>query len=108
MRRRAGRGRDQVLQVLPASAPIHRADERNEQEEDGSFKSIEKQYNEVVKSFCRDLGVTVVDPLPVFEEAARGKPVFRQGNDHHWSSLAHQVAARELLRVLTQENLLTE
>lgn len=80
----------------------------NEQEEDGSFKSIEKQYNEVVKSFCRDLGVPIVDPLPVFEEAARGKPVFRQGNDHHWSSLAHQVAAKELLRVLTQENVLTK
>jgi len=80
----------------------------NEQDEDGSFKSIEKQYNEVVKSHCRDLGVTVVDPLPIFEESAHGKPIFRQGNDHHWSSLAQQVAARELLRVLTQENILTQ
>jgi len=79
----------------------------NEQEEDGSFKLIEKQYNEVVKSFCRDLGVTVVDPLPVFEELARGKPILRREDDHHWSSLAHKVAAKELLRVLTQENILT-
>jgi hypothetical protein len=75
----------------------------NEQEEDGSFKSVEKQYNEVVQSFCRDLGVTVVDPLPVLEESAHGKPIFRQENDHHWSSLAHKIAARELLRVLTEE-----
>ena len=80
----------------------------NEQDEDGSFKLIEKQYNEVVKSFCRDLGVKVVDPLPVFEELARGKPIFRQEDDHHWSSLAHKVAAKELLRVLTQENILTQ
>lgn len=78
----------------------------NEQEEDGSFKAIENQYNEVVKSFCRKLGVTVVDPLPVFRESAGGKPVFRQRADHHWSSLAHKVAAKELLRVLTDENLL--
>jgi hypothetical protein len=80
----------------------------NEQEEDGSFKLIEKEYNEVVQSFCRDLGVTVVDPLPVFEELAHGKPIFRQEHDHHWSSQAHKVAARELLRVLTQENILTK
>ena len=79
----------------------------NEQEEDGSFKSIEKQYNEVVGSYCRDLGVTVVDPLPLFEESAHGKPIFRQTGDHHWSSLAHKVAAGELLRILTQENFLT-
>jgi hypothetical protein len=77
----------------------------NEQEEDGSFKPIEKQYNEVVASFCRDLGVAVVDPLPVFEQLAHAKPIFRQGNDHHWSSLAHKTAANELLRVLTQENI---
>ncbi|HET6890771.1 MAG TPA: hypothetical protein VFH31_06690 [Pyrinomonadaceae bacterium] len=80
----------------------------NEQEEDGSFKLIEKQYNEVVQSFCRDLGVKVVDPLPVFEELARGKPIFRREYDHHWSSLAHKIAAKELLRVLTQENILTK
>ena len=78
----------------------------NEQEEDGSFKSVEKQYNEVVESFCRDLGVKVVNPLPVFEELAGGKPVFRQTNDHHWSSLAHKVAAQELLKVLSQEKYL--
>ena len=80
----------------------------NEQEEDGSFKPIERQYNEVVQSHCRDLGITVVDPLPVFEQLAGGKPVFRQAHDHHWSSLAHQVAAKELMRVLTQENILTK
>ena len=80
----------------------------NEQEEDGSFKSVEKQYNEVVESFCRDSGIKVVNPLPVFEGLAGGKPIFRQTNDHHWSSLAHKVAAQELLKVLTQENLLRE
>lgn len=80
----------------------------NEQEEDGSFKPIEKQYNEVVKSFCRESAVTVVDPLPVFEELAGGKPIFRQEHDHHWSALAHKVAAQELLKVLTQENIWTK
>jgi hypothetical protein len=80
----------------------------NEQEEDGSFKPIEKQYNEVVQSFCRNLGVPVVDPLPVLEASAGGKPIFRQEHDHHWSSLAHKVAAGEVLKVLTQENILTE
>jgi hypothetical protein len=80
----------------------------NEQEEDGSFKPVEKEYNEVVKSFCRDSGVTVVDPLPILEESAHGKPIFRQENDHHWSSLAQKVAARELLKVLTEQNVLTK
>ena len=75
----------------------------NEQEADGSFKAVEKQYNEVVESFCRDSGIKVVDPLPVLEGLAGGKPVFRQTNDHHWSSQAHKVAAKELLKVLTQE-----
>lgn len=79
----------------------------NEQEEDGSFKSIEKQYNEVVASFCRDSGITVVDPLSVFEASAGGKPIFRQPNDHHWSSLAHKLATQQLLKVLTQENILS-
>ena len=79
----------------------------NDQEEDGHFKEIEKQYNEVVKSFCRRFGVMVVDPLPVFEESANGRPIFRLENDHHWSSLAHQVAAKELLRFLVKENVLT-
>ena len=78
----------------------------NEQEADGSFKAVEKQYNEVVASFCRDSGIRVVDPLPVFEGLAGGKPVFRQTNDHHWSNQAHKVAAQELLKVLTQEHLL--
>lgn len=80
----------------------------NEQEEDGSFKLSEKQYNDVVKSFCRDLGIEVVDPLPVFEELAGGKPILRQKHDHHWSSLAHKVAANELFTVLTKENILTK
>lgn len=79
----------------------------NEQEKDGHFKEIEKQYNEVVKSFCRRSGVAVVDPLPVFEESSNGRPVFRLGDDHHWSSLAHQVAAKELLKFLMKENVLT-
>ena len=75
----------------------------NEQDEDGSFKSVEKQYNEVVETFCRDSGIKVVNPLPVFEELAHGKPIFRQTNDHHWSSQAHKIAATELLKVLTEE-----
>lgn len=79
----------------------------NEQEKDGHFKEIEKQYNEVVKSFCKPFGVTVVDPLPVFEESSNGRPIYRLGDDHHWSSLAHQVAAKELLKSLMEENVLT-
>ena len=80
----------------------------NAQETDGHFEEIEKQYNEVVKSFCRRFGVMVVDPLPVFEESSNGRPIFRLENDHHWSSLAHQVAAKELMRFLMKENVLTE
>jgi hypothetical protein len=100
-------GEIEKLRELCASSNIHLVVMLvNEQEEDGSFKPIEKQYNEVVASFCRDLGITVVDPLPIFEESAGGKPIFRQTNDHHWSSQAHKVAAQELLKVLTQENIL--
>ncbi len=80
----------------------------NEQEEDGTFKAIERQYNEVVESFCRDLGVTVVNPLLVFEASAQGKPIFRQAEDHHWSSMAHKVAAEELLKVLVRERLMVD
>lgn len=49
-----------------------------------------------------------MDPLPVLEESAHWKPIFRQANDHHWTSLAHKVAANESLKVLTQENILTK
>jgi hypothetical protein len=78
----------------------------NEQEKDGHFKDIEKQYNEVAKSFGRRFGVAVVDPLPVFEETSNGKPIFRLemiiiGR----ASLI--IAAKELLRSMMKENVLT-
>jgi hypothetical protein len=79
----------------------------NEQEKDGSFKTVERQYNDVVKAFCRRSGIKVLDPLPAFEKSAGGKPIFRLGDDHHWSKLAHNLAARELFRFLAEENILS-
>jgi len=77
----------------------------NDQEKDGSFKMVERLYNDVVKSFCASLGVTVVDPLPVFAELAGGKAIFRLGDDSHWSKAAHRLAAEVLFKTLSEEKM---
>lgn len=78
----------------------------NEQQPDGEFAPVEKDYNRVVTSFCQSIGVTVVDPLPALEKLAGGKPIFRQGSDHHWNAAAQRIAADEVWRVLAKEGLL--
>jgi hypothetical protein len=67
----------------------------NEQSRDGSFAAVEDAYNRVV---TRRLGgrARIVDPLPRLRALARGRPVFRIGEDHHWSAAAHLEVARML------------
>lgn len=65
----------------------------NHQEKDGTFHSEEKRRNFIVKRFCEQAGITVVDPIPTFEQNSQGRPIFRIGQDYHWSSAAHRLVA---------------
>ena len=76
----------------------------NQQEKDGSFSATEKEYNAIVKAYCRNSGITVFDPLPSFESFSLEDPVFRMGNDRHWSKRAHTVVGKELGAFLLQQN----
>ena len=72
----------------------------NEQEKDGTFAEHEKAYNQIIKELDGQDGVTVIDPLPALEATAAGLPIMRLEEDHHWSSLAHQIVAKELKKAL--------
>lgn len=75
------------------------------QEADGSFAPEAKRVNARIGALCRDLGVLVVDPLPRLEAAADGRPVLRLPGDHHWSPLAHRLAAEAVAEVLAASGL---
>ncbi len=77
----------------------------NDQEADGRFTEREKKYNAIVKSFCKDSGILVFDPLPLLEEQVEGAN-FRLGSDNHWSEQAHTLVGEELANFLTEKNLL--
>lgn len=68
----------------------------NEQETDGTFKAIEKEYNSVVEAFCLMNQIDFLDPLPALESSSLGKPIYRIGKDHHWSKEAHALVARHI------------
>jgi len=74
----------------------------NPQEEDGSFAERQYRYNRIVQAHCDTEGIAVVDPLPVLDRLAVGKPIFRTADDYHWSSAAHEVAAAMLYEYLNQ------
>ena len=76
----------------------------NQQEKDGSFSASEKENNAIVKSYCRDLGITVFDPVPSFESFFSEGPVFRIGDDRHWSKRAHALVGKELGAFLLQQH----
>jgi hypothetical protein len=76
----------------------------NQQEKDGSFSASEKEDNAIVKSYCRDLGITVFDPVPSFESFSAEGPVFRIGDDRHWSKRAHALVGKELGAFLLQQH----
>jgi hypothetical protein len=68
----------------------------NEQETSGRFGDVEREYNATVKDYCSSRGIPCFDPLPLFESVTTQEPVFRQGDDFHWSKRAHELAGREL------------
>ena len=76
----------------------------NHQEVDGTFDASEKEYNAIVQSYCRDLGITVFSPIPFFESLASEGAAFRIGGDPHWSKRAHALVGQELGRYLLEQN----
>jgi hypothetical protein len=72
----------------------------NEQQPDGRFAAIERQYNDIVISFCGSRDIPVVDPLPALEHTAGQQPIYRQGSDEHWSAAAHAVAAQQAVETV--------
>lgn len=76
----------------------------NHQSRNGSFGNREREYNAVVSSFCRQAGIQLFNPLPIFSRKARGKSAFRIGSNSHWSQQAHRVAGRELAGFLMSQD----
>ena len=77
----------------------------NSQERDGRFRQEQWAYNRLLRQFCEERGIRVVDPLPTLDSLAAGRPVFRTPDDYHWTPAAHAVAAEELARVLMSRGL---
>ena len=66
----------------------------NEQGKDGTFAGL--IYNGVILEHCHERNIICIDPLPALESTAQSKPILRFKGDHHWSKLAHRIAAEEL------------
>jgi hypothetical protein len=66
----------------------------NAQWKDGTFEG--RIYNKIVLEHCHARNVICIDPLPALESTAQGEPILRFGGDHHWTRLAHRIAAEEL------------
>ena len=78
----------------------------NHQEKNGSFSPLDKEYNAIVKSYCKNSGITVFDPVPYFESSSLGGSGFRIGKDHHWSKRAHALVGKLLGDFLLQHSLI--
>lgn len=72
----------------------------NGQTEDGGFRPNEQVFNSVIREYCEQQGIGITDPLPVLNETAGGKPVYRFRVDMHWNRSGHEVAATLLARDL--------
>jgi len=66
------------------------------QSKDGGFSRKKKKYNTIIKRFCRQRGITVFDPIPLFVRSSSKAPVFRIGHDAHWSKRAHTLVGKAL------------
>jgi lysophospholipase L1-like esterase len=78
---------------------------RNSQRADGVFEPDQFIYNQVLRRFCEQRGIRVVDPLPQLVEAAAERPIFRTADDYHWTRAAHLLVAQELERYLVGNGL---
>jgi hypothetical protein len=68
----------------------------NDQEMDGTFRSVHNQYNKIIREYCEQYDISVFDPLSSLVTAAAGEPVFRLGGNHHWSKEAHHLVGQQL------------
>ncbi|UCG52975.1 MAG: hypothetical protein JSW58_05295 [Candidatus Latescibacterota bacterium] len=75
----------------------------NHQAKDGTFNPLQKRYNSAVTNYCRKEGITIFDPLPSLELRSRGSPLFRIGEDHHWSRHAHALVGTQVAEFLLQQ-----
>lgn len=62
----------------------------------GGFAERDRIFHRVVRARADAIGLAWVDPLPRLQEAADGAPVLRFEEDHHWTPLAHRLAAEVL------------
>ena len=59
----------------------------------------------VVKHFCRNSGIHVLDLLPSFERASSDEPLFFK-RDLHWTNAGHKLAADEIYKYLLSSGLI--
>jgi hypothetical protein len=80
----------------------------NHQSKDGSFEPRQKQYNTAVTAYCGQQAIPVFDPIPLLESRSGGKPVFRIGEDHHWSQQAHALVGSQLGTIMLNQDWVVE
>jgi len=72
----------------------------NSQDADGTYAPDQRDYNRIIAAFANEHRICVVDPIPAFEAAARGRPLFRFVGDRHWNRAADSLAAAVLADAL--------
>lgn len=71
----------------------------------GGFADRDRSFHRIVRARADAIGLPWVDPLPRLQEAAAGAPLLRFDEDHHWTPLAHRLAAEILAEHLLRGEL---
>jgi hypothetical protein len=81
-------GRDAVVLIIPDRSLWF-----------GSKPEAVAQTHETFVQMCRDAGLKVVDPKPIFNKDPNPRG-FYFANDPHWSPRGHEIAAEELFKAI--------
>ena len=80
----------------------------NHQDKNGAFNEFGGECDAVVEQYCKDRGIACFDPVKSFKEGNPNpdKAIYRLGEDHHWSKLAHAIAAERLGELMIKSKLM--
>lgn len=70
----------------------------------GSTPQADKQTHKKFAQMCREAGLNVVDPEPIFEKDSNPMN-FYFAHDPHWSPRGHEIAAEELFKAICAREL---
>ena len=67
------------------------------------MSTSQRQSNGQLIARCRETWTESVEVLSTFDARSGGASVYRFTNDLHWSSLAHRVAAEEMVKRFSRD-----